>query len=252
MKHKPLLILALTVGLNLSQTVFAEENQASSVDPAIQTLGWAMAKQAKQLMDQLDFSKPEVDAFLQGFNSGLSDDSEIESQQEKIMSMQQYLNTRMMEQQEKMAAEQESINEDFFAELAANETIQKSDSGLFYEIIEAGDETRANDSDSVTLHYHGSLIDGTVFDSSVERGEPATFGVANVVPGFSEGVKLIGNGGKVKLYIPPALGYRDRPTGSIPPNSTLIFEVEMISIDKAPASEVEEMEFEPEMEFQQE
>ena len=234
-------ILVLLSGFVFSQALLAEEistapegteevsttPEEASVNPAIETFGWLMAKQGA---DQMQFNEAEKTVFINGFQAGLSDDSPIESREEELMEMQKYLQGRILEIQEKEGAERANENEAFFAELKANEAIQQSESGLFYEIIEAGDSVRATDADEVTLHYHGTLTDGTVFDSSVERNQPATFPVSGVVPGFSEGVKLVGNGGKVKLYIPSELGYGNRATGQIPPNSVLVFEVDMIEI----------------------
>ena len=226
-------ILTIMVGILITQSVSAEANataaEETTINPAIKTFGWYLAKQG---MEQMQFTESEQAVFIEGFKEGLTDSNTIESRQADFMQMQTYFQQRMMEMLEKESAAQEANNTAFFAELDQNENILKSDSGLYYEIVETGDDVRASDADSVTLHYHGTLIDGTVFDSSKDRGEPATFPVSGVVPGFSEGVKLVGNGGKVKLYIPPVLGYGDRPGGRIPPNATLIFDIEMIAIEK--------------------
>lgn len=230
--------LALVAGFTITPALLAEttatvEDLATAeVNPAINTFGWYIAKQG---MGQMKFTDAEKSEFLDGFKQGLNDTNPIDSRQDELRGMQEYFQQRMVDMREQASAEQEEQNTSFFADLAQNENIQKSDSGLYYEIIETGDDVRAENSDKVTLHYHGTLIDGTVFDSSKDRGQPATFPVSGVVPGFSEGVKLVGNGGKVKLYIPPTLGYGDNPGGRIPPNATLIFDVEMISIESATA-----------------
>jgi FKBP-type peptidyl-prolyl cis-trans isomerase FklB len=104
-------------------------------------------------------------------------------------------------------------------------------SGLQYEIITNGDGPKPLASNKVTCHYHGTLIDGTVFDSSVKRGQPATFPLNQVIKGWTEGLQLMGTGSKWRFFLPPHLGYGDRQVGShIGPNSTLIFEVELLSI----------------------
>ncbi|MFV0417371.1 MAG: FKBP-type peptidyl-prolyl cis-trans isomerase [Dysgonomonas sp.] len=104
-------------------------------------------------------------------------------------------------------------------------------SGLQYEIIKEGNGAKPKATDQVECHYHGTLIDGTVFDSSVDRGEPATFGVNQVIPGWVEALQLMPAGSKWKLFIPSNLAYGERGAGqSIEPNSTLIFEVEILNI----------------------
>lgn len=106
-------------------------------------------------------------------------------------------------------------------------------SGLQYQIIKEGSGPKPALTDKVTTHYHGTLIDGTVFDSSVDRGQPAQFGINQVIPGWTEALQLMPVGSKWKLFIPSNLAYGDRGAGgAIGPNETLIFEVELISIDK--------------------
>ncbi len=105
-----------------------------------------------------------------------------------------------------------------------------TESGLQYEVIEEGDGAKPTRRDQVTVHYKGELTDGTVFDSSYDRGQPATFPLNRVIPGWTEGLQLMRVGAKYKFYIPPDLGYGSRGTGSIPPNSALIFQVELLRI----------------------
>lgn len=105
-----------------------------------------------------------------------------------------------------------------------------TESGLQYQIIENGDGPKPTVNDQVTVHYKGTLTDGTVFDSSYERGEPATFPLNRVVKGWQEGIPLMPVGSKFKFTIPPDLGYGSRAMGPIPANATLIFEVELLDI----------------------
>lgn len=110
--------------------------------------------------------------------------------------------------------------------------VQVTASGLQYQIIKEGTGAKPTVNDNVTTHYHGTLIDGTVFDSSVDRGEPAKFPVSGVIPGWTEALQLMSVGSKWKLFVPANLAYGERGAGpQIGPNSTLIFEVELISID---------------------
>jgi FKBP-type peptidyl-prolyl cis-trans isomerase len=128
-----------------------------------------------------------------------------------------------------------SVKEDGEAFLVANkerEGVKVTDSGLQYEVIKIGKGKKPAATDRVKVHYHGTLIDGTVFDSSVERGEPIVFGLNQVIPGWTEGVQLMPVGSKFKFYIPQELGYGAQSAGTIPPYSTLIFEVELLGIEK--------------------
>ena len=142
-------------------------------------------------------------------------------------------------QEQELAAQQAALtgNLDASAEfLAANASkagVVALDSGLQYQILESGTAGAASPStsDSVLAHYHGTLTDGTVFDSSVDRGEPATFGLSQVIAGWTEALQLMTVGDKWRLFIPPGLAYGEAsPTPAIPPNSALIFDVELLEI----------------------
>ena len=123
--------------------------------------------------------------------------------------------------------------EKFLENNKSNKDIQTTESGLQYEIIKSGNGKRPSKVDSVSVHYHGTLIDGTVFDSSVERGTPASFGVHQVIPGWTEALQLMDIGSKYRLFIPQELAYgaNPHPGGPIQPFSALIFEVELLEIN---------------------
>ncbi len=131
------------------------------------------------------------------------------------------------------AAVNQAKGEEFLAEKFNESGVEKSESGLLYKIIEKGDTSLvATPKDSVWVNYTGTLIDGTEFDSNKNAGEPVMFMPDNVVPGFKEGLQLIGQGGKIILYIPSELGYGEYGPRGIEPNSTLIFEVEVTKVGK--------------------
>ena len=120
----------------------------------------------------------------------------------------------------------------FLEENKNKDGISSTESGLQYEIIQEGTGNKPSATDTVTVHYHGTLIDGTVFDSSTERGTPASFGVNQVIPGWTEALQLMSVGSKFRLYIPQELAYgaNPHPGGPIQPYSALIFDVELIEI----------------------
>ena len=121
----------------------------------------------------------------------------------------------------------------FLEENAKKEGVVTTASGLQYIVMTKGDGAMPKETDNVTVHYHGTLLDGTVFDSSVERGQPATFPLNGVIKGWTEGVQLMNVGSKFRFFIPSDLAYGERGAGgAIGPNATLIFEVELISIGK--------------------
>jgi len=128
--------------------------------------------------------------------------------------------------------ENKAAGEKFLEENKLREGVIVTESGLQYEVLTMGKGPKPSATDRVKVHYHGTLIDGTVFDSSVDRGEPITFGLNQVIAGWTEGVQLMPVGSKFKFYIPQELGYGAREAGSIPAYSTLIFEVELLEIEK--------------------
>lgn len=119
----------------------------------------------------------------------------------------------------------------FLAENKVKEGVQTTESGLQYKVLAAGEGEAPRADDVVLVHYEGRLADGTVFDSSIARGEPAAFGVGDVIPGWTEGLQLMRPGAKYQLTIPPELGYGARGAGGvIPPNAVLQFDVELLAI----------------------
>ncbi|PKG55356.1 peptidylprolyl isomerase [Shewanella sp. Choline-02u-19] len=133
---------------------------------------------------------------------------------------------------QKVSKENIELGNAFLAENKLKEGVSTTASGLQYQVLAAGDGTvHPKASDTVTVHYHGTLIDGTVFDSSVERGEPIDFPLNRVIKGWTEGVQLMVVGEKTRFFIPSELAYGNRSAGKISGGSTLIFDVELISID---------------------
>lgn len=176
----------------------------------------------------------EFENFLTGIKSTLAS-KDITPQLENLaMQLQPFFMERMQKAQEAAMAEVSKENAAFIATLEANDKIQKTDTGLYYEISEEGTGASPTMEDTVLVHYHGTIPDGTVFDSSVERGEPAEFPMSGVIPGFSGGLQKVKEGGKVKIYIPSELGYgMNPPPGSpIQAGGFIIFDCELIEVKK--------------------
>ncbi|MDX9752026.1 MAG: FKBP-type peptidyl-prolyl cis-trans isomerase [Flavobacteriales bacterium] len=177
-----------------------------------------------------------VDALRDGLRDGL--DSSLAMDEETMGAVVQGYMQRM---QEEMRAEEERKGEEnlakgraFLATNAERKQVKTTASGLQYEVIAEGKGAMPTVDDQVRVHYTGTLIDGTEFDSSVGRGQPAVFGVGQVIPGWVEGLQLMSEGAKYKFYIPSDLAYGPggAPGGAIPPNSTLIFDVELLEVIK--------------------
>lgn len=132
-----------------------------------------------------------------------------------------------------MAAEGEkqlAAGNAYLAKNKARPGVKTTASGLQYEVLTQGMGRKPKATDTVRVHYHGTLIDGTVFDSSVQRGQPAEFAVNGVIPGWTEALQLMPQGSKWKLFVPPGIAYGPQARGNIPPNSVLVFEVELLGI----------------------
>ena len=159
-----------------------------------------------------------------------------EQAKEAIMAFQVEMRAKMEAKQKEAGEKNVKEGEKFLADNAKKEGVKTTASGLQYKVLKAGkpDGKSPKGNDTVKVHYHGTLIDGTVFDSSVQRGEPATFGVGEVIPGWTEVLQLMKEGDKWQVFIPSKLAYGPRGfPPQIAPNSTLIFDVELLSIEKA-------------------
>lgn len=188
---------------------------------------WGMALgQQLRAMGVADLNKDDFFKAIEAAFDGKPTDLTPEEANKLI---QQYL----QELTEKKAAEIKAVGEKFLQENLKNEKVQATASGLQYIVEKEGTGAQPGATDEVTVHYTGKLLDGTVFDSSVSRGEPATFPLNRVIPGWTEGLQLMKEGGKNIFFIPSDLAYGAQGVpNAIPPHSTLIFEVELIKVNK--------------------
>jgi len=173
---------------------------------------------------------------LQGLRDALAGGECLLSEEESAEVMAEFRQQMMTAEQERrqeQGAKNQEEGEAFLAENKGKEGVETTASGLQYKILVAGTGPSPTPSDRVKVHYRGTLIDGTEFDSSFSRGEPAVFGVSQVIPGWVEALQLMKVGGKWQLFIPSDIAYGERGAGQmIGPNATLIFEVELLSIEE--------------------
>ena len=195
-------------------------------EKVLYALGLAIAQNSLEPFKG-QFSDAEIAVVMQGFADAVKGSEPIVPLQEFGPKINPMLQERMQKVQAQAAAEGEAFREKAAQEEGAVQTA----SGLIFKELTAGTGTSPKATDRVKVHYHGSLIDGTVFDSSVDRGEPVTFALDQVVKGWTEGLQMMKVGGKAKLTIPPELAYGPGGRAGIPANATLIFEVELLGIE---------------------
>lgn len=195
-------------------------------------IGYAIGINVGQsLVAQGVLENVQVEAFVAGMLDSIS--GEVKLGEAEVMTALQTFMQRQQQAAQNALADNLAASEAFLAENASRDGVVSLDSGLQYEVLESGPAGGASPavSDSVLAHYHGTLADGSVFDSSVDRGEPATFGLSQVIAGWTEALQLMKVGDKWRLFIPPGLAYGEAsPTPAIPPNSALIFDVELLEI----------------------
>lgn len=228
MKIKGLVILAVIAAVITSscntRSGITSAKVKSPEDSVAYSLG--IASYFYYMSDSLDidpvlFAKGMIDS-----KNGKNTLDEMNAQSYVMM----YMQKRQAEKMKAMYSKNIDDGEKFLAENKKRDGVQETTSGLQYEVITMGTGAKPGALDVVRVHYTGTLADGTKFDSSVDRGEPAEFGVNQVISGWQEGIQLMPVGSKFKFYIPYELGYGENGTGPIPPYSTLVFEVELLEI----------------------
>jgi len=177
--------------------------------------------------------KGNYDAFVAGMNDAMANPDDSLFLGKDQMELNDYINGFFMRAQEVAAEKAKAEGEAFLAGNKTKSGVITTESGLQYKVITEGTGAKPSASDVVTVHYTGTLLDGTKFDSSVDRGEPAQFSVGGVIPGWTEGLQLMPVGSKYTLWIPAELAYgMQPPSPTIPQNAMLVFEVELLEIVK--------------------
>ena len=190
-------------------------------------LGLAVGESLGGLKGKL--TEEELNTVLRGFeDAALGNPQLFELTPERVEKLRSMEQARLAA----TAAPEKSKGASFLDQAASESGARRTPSGLVYQELTAGTGSHPKGSDRVKVHYHGTLTDGTVFDSSVQRGQPIVFGMTEVIKGWTEGLQLMQVGGKARLVIPSDLAYGDRsPSPKIPPGSTLVFEVELLGIE---------------------
>ena len=199
--------------------------ESSEISRVSYSLGISIANNLKQQ----NFDSITIEALSKGIEDVYSQNELMVSQEEANEIIQNYFKAKA----DKKAIENIDLGKKFLEENKTKEGVVTLASGMQYQVITEGTGDTPSLESKVTTHYHGTLIDGTVFDSSVDRGQPASFPVNGVIPGWTEALQLMKVGSKWKLFIPSELAYGpNSPGGAIGPNATLIFDVELLSIDQ--------------------
>ena len=215
--------LAVTSAIGFAATSAAADIDLNNAEQNVSySLGTLVAGQLAN-----DFDNLNLEAFVEGFNAAYLGQKTLVNEKDAVAAVQDY--------QRKIAASKFegalTNSEAYLAENAKNDGVQVTPSGLQYQILTEAEGDKPAATDTVTVHYHGTTMDGRVFDSSVERGEPTQFPLNGVIAGWTEGVQLMSVGSKFKFFIHPDLAYGTQGAGQmIGPNDALIFEVELIKI----------------------
>ena len=223
------LVVVAVSGLMLTLTACNKPDLKSDKGQASYAIGQQIGKNLKA--QNIDIDPKTLAASLADAVQGKSEmkDEEIQKAMMKLQEM------AMKKQQEEGEANKKK-SADFLEKNKSAEGVKTTASGLQYQVIKEGDGPTPKKEDTVKCHYTGTLIDGTKFDSSVDRGQPAEFPVAGVIPGWTEALQLMKVGSKYKLFIPPELAYGPAGRPGIPPSSALVFEVELLEIVKQAAA----------------
>lgn len=235
LKTLAIVLMAGCICLSGTQLFAAEQQKLETEKEKISyTLGMTIGNNLKKDVEI------DLEAFFQGVKDAHSGDNLLtqEEMQQTMMAFQQQMQQKQMKKMQEAAATNKKAGKQFLEENMEKEGVVVLDSGLQYQIMEEGEGASPDANSTVVCHYKGTTIDGEVFDSSYKRGEPATFPLNGVIPGWTEALQLMQVGSKWKLFIPSDLAYGDKGAGQmIEPGSTLIFEVELLEIKDSATTE---------------
>ena len=224
-------IASLLKGLNDGLNAKVDEKHPELSELG-KNIGSALKEQTKSGLMGDSTLTVDIDIIKQGLINGLKGSTVQMKPEEAQMYLQTTMQKLQKQKMERQFGANKTAGEKFLATNKSKAGVITTASGLQYEVIKKGNGPLPTDTSRVKVHYHGTLIDGTTFDSSIDRGEPAVFGVNQVIKGWTEALKLMPVGSKYKLYIPQELAYGGQDQGAIKPFSVLIFDVELLSIEK--------------------
>ncbi len=239
LKMKKALILVLALPLLFSNSFSQKPKIVTHNDSLAYSIGYNLGK---NIVSQLEYDSLflDINLILKGYEDGIKKQNPMIPEgaiQLYIAEVQKKISEKRQREQERMEKELKEQGEknlkeaqDFLAKNRKKPNINETSSGLQFEVLKLGSGKKPNAVSTVKVNYKGTLLDGTVFDETYSRGQPAEFSLDKVIRGFQEGLLQMPEGSKFMLYIPPDLGYGSRQVGKIPPNSLLIFEVELLEI----------------------
>ncbi len=220
-----------SVGVTVPNVQPAAPAPAFTEPQVLEMYGWVIGKQ--QGLFELGFSKEEVAVIMKGLAAAAAGQAAPFEVDKIRPQLETFMQTRQESFLSKLRDRNLNESKEFFEKLRENKNVVELPDGLRYEIIKPGTGAYPKATDTVKVHYTGTLLNKTVIDSSLERGQPAEFALNQVIPGWTEGLQKINQGGKIRLYVPPQLAYGDTGQQSVPPGSTLIFDIELLEIKAA-------------------
>lgn len=205
---------------------------AIAVEELLETYGWILGQDLEVFA--LGLSESEVAALQRGLAGAARGAPAPENIGDVGPGLRDFLTRRPLEVKNQRLEEGRAEEEKLFASLEGNPAVKKTESGLRYEILSPGTAEKPTASDTIVANYTGRFSDGTIFNDTFKKNEPAEFSLNNVIVGWQEGIPLIGTGGRIRLYVPSKLGYGDTGRMAIPPGKPLIFEIALVSVKPTP------------------
>lgn len=223
------LVIVVYSGCETGAQESGDVNLETQKDSISYFIGSDISRSLADIKDEVD-----IELIIQGIRDGMAGKEPMLTQNDMMATMQEFSSRMMKKREEKKkeaALENKAAGDKFLEENKSNEGVMVTASGLQYQVLTEGSGPKPTADNKVKVHYRGTLLDGTEFDSSYKSGQPISFALTGVIKGWTEGLQLMNTGSKYKFFIPSELAYGDRGSGPIGPNEVLIFEVELLSIE---------------------